>query len=285
MPAFAIDVVDTTGCGDAFSAGFLRGLGLGRSRSDAAVLGCAAAALVAGGLGSDHGDFDLAAAAEFADRAATLTTTRSHRHRMTTDPDRASITRRRFVAGSLVTGAAVGAPGRRRGQGEAQAQGQAQAQAKHKKPPSTTHTADVAVVGAGFAGLTAARQVAAAGPSVIVLEARGRVGGRAYSRSIGAGASDVANMGATFVGPTQTQIQGLMAELGIGKFPTYSTGKLLWYENGKGTTYTGTVPPASDPGGRGPAGNGDAARRSTRWPRRFRSTPLAGAPTPSSGTR
>jgi sugar/nucleoside kinase (ribokinase family) len=60
--AFEVEVVDTTGCGDAFSAGFLRGLALGRSRADAARLGCAAAGLVAQGLGSDHGDFDLAAA-------------------------------------------------------------------------------------------------------------------------------------------------------------------------------------------------------------------------------
>jgi sugar/nucleoside kinase (ribokinase family) len=61
VPAFGVDVVDTTGCGDAFSAGFLRGLALGRSRRDAAVLGCAAAAQVAKGLGTDYGDFDLAA--------------------------------------------------------------------------------------------------------------------------------------------------------------------------------------------------------------------------------
>ncbi|UXY31231.1 carbohydrate kinase family protein [Streptomyces sp. HUAS TT20] len=66
VPAFAIDVVDTTGCGDAFSAGFLRGVGLGRTPRESAVLGCAAAALVAQGLGSDHGDFDLAAADAFA---------------------------------------------------------------------------------------------------------------------------------------------------------------------------------------------------------------------------
>jgi sugar/nucleoside kinase (ribokinase family) len=60
VPAFPVDVVDTTGCGDSFSAGFLRGLALGRSRHDAATLGCAAAALVAQGLGTDHGDFELA---------------------------------------------------------------------------------------------------------------------------------------------------------------------------------------------------------------------------------
>lgn len=66
VPAFEVDVVDTTGCGDAFSAGFLRGLSLGRERREAAVLGCAAAAQVAQGLGSDHGEFDLAAVERFA---------------------------------------------------------------------------------------------------------------------------------------------------------------------------------------------------------------------------
>jgi len=64
VPAFAVEVVDTTGCGDAFSAGFLRGLSLGRTPAEAATLGCATAGLVAGGLGSDHGAFDLAAALE-----------------------------------------------------------------------------------------------------------------------------------------------------------------------------------------------------------------------------
>jgi monoamine oxidase len=171
---------------------------------------------------------------------------------MTDEPDRdqSQITRRRFVAGTLVSGAAAALPAAAEAADDKKRRSKHKHhkhKPKHKKTPSTTHTADVAVVGAGFAGLTAARRIAAAGRSVIVLEARGRVGGRAFSRSIGAGASDVANMGATFVGPTQTQIQGLMAELGIGKFPTYSTGKLLWFEGGKGTAYTGLVPPASDP--------------------------------------
>jgi sugar/nucleoside kinase (ribokinase family) len=59
VPAFVVDVVDTTGCGDAFTAGFLRGLALGRDRRAAAELGCATAALVAQGLGTDTGAYGL----------------------------------------------------------------------------------------------------------------------------------------------------------------------------------------------------------------------------------
>ena len=70
VPAFAIDVVDTTGCGDAFSAGFLRGLSLGRDRRGAAVLGCATAAFVAQGLGTDSGDYDLATVEKLAATAS-----------------------------------------------------------------------------------------------------------------------------------------------------------------------------------------------------------------------
>ncbi|MEU6254524.1 carbohydrate kinase family protein [Streptomyces sp. NPDC047043] len=65
VPAFEVEVVDTTGCGDAFSAGFIRGVSLNRTPRESAILGSAAAALVAQGLGSDHGDFDLAEADEF----------------------------------------------------------------------------------------------------------------------------------------------------------------------------------------------------------------------------
>jgi sugar/nucleoside kinase (ribokinase family) len=75
VPAPPVEVIDTTGCGDAFSAGFLRGLSLGRSRREAAALGCAAAGLVAGGLGSDYGEFGLAQA----DRLAAEMQTTTHR--------------------------------------------------------------------------------------------------------------------------------------------------------------------------------------------------------------
>lgn len=53
-------VAGLEGCGDAFSAGFVRGLSLGLGHPEAAHLGCATAALVAGGLGPDHGSFGLA---------------------------------------------------------------------------------------------------------------------------------------------------------------------------------------------------------------------------------
>ena len=72
VPAFEVEVIDTSGCGDAFSAGFMRGLALGRDLREAATLGCAAAAQVATGLGSDHGDFDLAGTDAFAEGAPTV---------------------------------------------------------------------------------------------------------------------------------------------------------------------------------------------------------------------
>ncbi|MGV9796783.1 carbohydrate kinase family protein [Mycobacterium sp. NPDC003449] len=65
VPAFTCSVVDTTGCGDAYTAGFLMGLQRGWVPSVAARLGTASAALVASGLGSDAGIVDLESTLDF----------------------------------------------------------------------------------------------------------------------------------------------------------------------------------------------------------------------------
>ncbi len=71
VPAYDVEVVDTTGCGDAFSAGFLRGRGLGLDLRAAAELGCATAAQLVSGVGTDAGDYDLAKVQEFASSTPT----------------------------------------------------------------------------------------------------------------------------------------------------------------------------------------------------------------------
>jgi sugar/nucleoside kinase (ribokinase family) len=71
VPAYDIEVVDTTGCGDAFSAGFLRGLSLGGDLRAAARLGCATAAQVAQGIGTDAGSYTLETVQAFEQEAAT----------------------------------------------------------------------------------------------------------------------------------------------------------------------------------------------------------------------
>jgi sugar/nucleoside kinase (ribokinase family) len=70
LPAIAVDVVDTTGCGDGFTAGLLAGLLAGPDPAsadplDAAWLGIACGALVATGLGSDAGIVDLGQVLDF----------------------------------------------------------------------------------------------------------------------------------------------------------------------------------------------------------------------------
>jgi len=99
---------------------------------------------------------------------------------------------------------------------------------------------DVLVVGAGLAGLTAARDLVAAGRSVLVLEARERVGGRVVSRDIGGG--KIVEMGGQWAGPTQDRLLALAAELGVDTFPTYDTGKKVLHFSGKRGTYAGAIP-------------------------------------------
>ena len=104
-------------------------------------------------------------------------------------------------------------------------------------------TVDVVVVGAGISGLVAARQVARSGRSVLVVEARNRVGGRVLNHRIGSG--DVIESGGAFVGPTQDHIIALANELRVPMFNEYVDGKSVYNSSGPlgRQEYEGTVPP------------------------------------------
>ncbi len=99
--------------------------------------------------------------------------------------------------------------------------------------------ADVAIVGAGLAGLTAARRLAAAGTRPLVVEARDRVGGRVLNEEIGDG--KVVEVGGQWIGPTQKRLAALAAELGVGTFPTHDEGRHLIEMDGRLASYTGAL--------------------------------------------
>ncbi len=142
------------------------------------------------------------------------------------------LSRRRVLQGAAVGALGVGAAGSMTGTASAAA--------------VTGAKADVVVVGAGLAGLTAARELARAGRSVIVLEARDRVGGRTLSHPLGNG--HVGDLGGTWIGPTQDRIAALAKSVGVSPFDQFDDGNQVYYAQGRRQLYSdsgplGTAPP------------------------------------------
>ncbi|MET8973375.1 flavin monoamine oxidase family protein [Streptomyces hydrogenans] len=94
---------------------------------------------------------------------------------------------------------------------------------------------DVVVIGAGLAGLTAARTLRDAGLSVTVLEARDRVAGRTLGHLLSDGTP--VELGGQWIGRTQTEVLKLVGELGLETFPTYDDGAAVTLYQGRLTKY------------------------------------------------
>jgi len=98
---------------------------------------------------------------------------------------------------------------------------------------------DVVVVGAGLAGLSAARALEAAGASVAVLEARDRVGGRTLSRAVGKAVFD---LGGQYIGHGHERVRALAHEFGLRTAPTPFAGRKWLDLAGRRRSYAGAIP-------------------------------------------
>lgn len=96
---------------------------------------------------------------------------------------------------------------------------------------------DAVVIGAGLAGAAAALRLADAGRSVTVIEARGRLGGRAYSRAMD-GADDLLEFGGGWITEWHERMKALAGRFGMGLRPTLPVSERRWHDGE--TLRTGT---------------------------------------------
>jgi monoamine oxidase len=108
-----------------------------------------------------------------------------------------------------------------------------------------TAVADVVVVGAGLAGLSAARRLVDAGAEVVVLEARNRVGGRTLTLPAADGTP--IDHGGQWIGPTQDRIAALAERVGVTTYPSYERGLNTEFRDGRAHRYHGQLPDGGDP--------------------------------------
>lgn len=105
-------------------------------------------------------------------------------------------------------------------------------------------TYDCIVIGAGYAGLSAARALLDNGKSVLLLEARDRVGGRAWTKHFDDGSYE--DYGAMFLGVEQPNMHRLAAEFNISVFDVTTKGKSVLTYRGRSKSYSPTgLPPLS----------------------------------------
>lgn len=100
--------------------------------------------------------------------------------------------------------------------------------------------ADVIVIGAGFAGLSAAEQLLKLGKRPLIIEARDRVGGRTHTSKIEQ--IGWVDLGGQWIGPGQDHIYALAARLGRSVWSMHTAGRQVLDTQGRIRYFSGLIP-------------------------------------------